>query len=139
MTSSPNVIFTYGTLRPGLGDRPEAQAFRATARLLGPATFQGKLYAIDWYPAAVDSDAATDVITGDLYQIGENADFFDKLDAYEGCSSDWPTPHEYIRTIRNVQYGNQTTSAWIYLFNWEITDQLRIKSGDFADHVAAKR
>ena len=84
MTTQPDVIFTYGTLRPGLGDRPEAHAFRATATHIGPASFQGKLYAIDWYPAVVESPDPTDIVTGDLFQIGQNADFFTKLDTYEG-------------------------------------------------------
>ena len=130
----PDVIFTYGTLRPGLGDRKEAQEFRATARHIGPAQFQGRLYAIDWYPVVVDSSDPNDIVKGDLFQIGQETDFFDKLDAYEMCSANLPEPHEYVRVVRPVvQYG-QSIPAWIYLFNWKITDQTRIESGDFADH-----
>ena len=134
-TPAPDVIFTYGTLRPGLGERAEAHEFRATAKLIGPATFQGKLYANDWYPVAVDSCAPTDVVIGDLFQVGENPDFFAKLDAYEGCRKENPKPHEYVRVIRNVSHIGQLIPAWIYLFNWAITSQARIPSGDFRDHA----
>lgn len=137
MTPDPDVIFTYGTLRPGLGERAEAQEFRTAAHLLGPATFQGALYAIDWYPGVVESTDPTSVVTGDLFEIGSHPGFFDKLDTYEGCAPPWPEPYEYIRTIRDVRFDGQMIPAWIYLFNWTLTDQhLRIKSGDFADHVA---
>ena len=139
MTNDPDVIFTYGTLRPGLGDRPEAQAFRATARHLGPATFQGQLYAIDWYPAAIDSNDPSDIIFGDLFEIGKAPDFFNKLDTYEGCSPAWPQPYEYIRVVRQVTFQTRIIPAWVYLFNWQITDQARIRSGDFSDHVSGSR
>ena len=132
----PDVIFTYGTLRPGLGDRAEADEFRATAKLIGPATFQGRLYAIDWYPGMVDSSDPTDIVIGDLFQVGQNTDFFQKLDTYEGCIQGRPTPHEYIRVIRKVSHDGTLIPAWVYLFNWAITDQTRILSGDFADHLS---
>lgn len=132
----PDVIFTYGTLREGLGERPEAREFRASATLVGPATFQGKLYSIDWYPGVIDSKNPTDCVVGDLYQIDQDPDFFTKLDIYEMCAPDRPEPHEYKRTIRNVIHRDQLVAAWIYLFNWKITDQHLIISGDYADHVA---
>ena len=135
---TPDVIFTYGTLRPGLGERAEAHEFRASARHMGPANFHGKLYAIDWYPGVVDSDDPSSIVVGDLFKIGTNADFFEKLDTYEGCSPEWPEPFEYIRTVRNVHFEGRTISAWIYLFNWELVDQPLIKSGDFSDYVALK-
>lgn len=133
---NPNVIFTYGTLRPGLGDRPEAQEFRATARHIGPARFQGKLYAIDWYPGVVDCSDPSSAVIGDIFEVGKNSDFFEKLDRYEGCSPEWQEPFEYVRTVRSVQHDGRMLPAWIYLFNWEITDQPLIESGNFADHVA---
>ncbi|NNE87849.1 MAG: gamma-glutamylcyclotransferase [Silicimonas sp.] len=139
MTSEPNVIFTYGTLRPDLGDRPEAHAFRASATHLGPASFQGKLYAISWYPGVVDSTDPSDRVTGDLYEIGTGPDFFEKLDTYEGCAPPWPEPYEYIRAIRDVTFNGRTESAWIYLFNWPITNQTCIESGDFANHTPRSR
>ena len=78
MSHEPDVIFTYGTLRPGLGERAEAHAFRAEATLIGPATFQGKLYAIDWYPGVIDSSDPLDVVIGDLFKVGQKPDFFEK-------------------------------------------------------------
>ncbi len=134
----PDVIFTYGTLRPGLGERPEARAFRASATLVGPATFQGKLYSIDWYPGVIDSANPLDRVIGDLYQVPQDPEFFTKLDIYEMCAPDRPQPHEYKRAIRQVTHGGQLIPAWVYLFNWQITDQHLITSGDYADHVAGK-
>lgn len=134
----PDVIFTYGTLRPGLGDVVEAHEFRATAKHLGPASFQGKLYAIDWYPGAIDSADPADVVIGDLFQFGKHADFFVKLDTYEGCTANSPDPHEYMRVIRTISVNGQPQLAWIYLYNWAVTDQNRIESGDFADFLSAR-
>ncbi|MEP4901953.1 MAG: gamma-glutamylcyclotransferase family protein [Paracoccaceae bacterium] len=135
MSPKPNIIFTYGTLRPGLGERPEAHAFRKAAKHIGPATFQGKLYAIDWYPGVIDSTDKDDIVIGDLFEISEDTGFFTKLDIYEMCSPDLPQPHEYIRTIRTVLAEDRRIPAWIYLYNRTITDQTRIPTGDYADHV----
>ena len=133
--SEPNVVFTYGTLRPGLSDLKEARAFRAAAKHIGPAKFQGKLFAIDWYPGAVDSNNPNDVVKGDLFEITRNTDFFSQVDIYEQCTPDLPEPHEYRRTIRNVFCDGQYIPAWIYLYNWKISDQPRIPTGDFADFI----
>ena len=135
-TLKPDIIFTYGTLRPGLGARPAAQAFRATAKHIGPASFQGRLYSIDWYPGVIDSDALGDIVTGDLFQLPQDPTFLEALDTYEMCSPALPEPHEYVRTIRTVLADGHAIQAWIYLFNQTITDQTRIISGDYADHIS---
>ena len=104
----------------------------SNATHVGHAKFQGKLYLIDWYPGAIDSDDAANRIVGDLFEIGDNPNLLNQLDIYEGCSPLDCCPHEYHRVVRNVGWDGRSVSAWIYLYAWPLDCCTEIHRGDFS-------
>ncbi|CAG7855940.1 hypothetical protein MCAMS1_00258 [biofilm metagenome] len=135
----PTHLFVYGTLRrkhrSGL-----SRLFLKHCEFIGSATYQGKLYNIDAYPGAVPSDKSTDRVIGEVYHLLKPRLTLSRLDNYEECSSHFPEPTEYIRTIQPVQFVNgETISAWIYLYNYPVDKLASVRSGDFIKLGASSR
>ena len=129
----PQFIFVYGTLRRDF--KSKMHSFLAEhADFIGRATYQGKLYKIDYYPGAVPSNNPKDVVYGEVYQLREPALVLSKLDEYEECGPKFPSPTEYIRKVQAVQLEKkETLLAWIYLYNISIKNLQRIFSGNFLE------
>ena len=127
-------VFVYGTLR--------RSALLPMHRLLQPSTFvgvgrfQGKLYNVGDYPAAVPSDDPADTVLGELYLLHEPATTLAALDCYEGCTPDDSTPHEYVRIAANIRQTSDdfpTISAQIYLYGRPVDLLARITQGDYLE------
>lgn len=102
------------------------------AELLGDATFQGKLYQIDYYPGVVPSNDPADSVQGEVYHLIKPECTLLQLDRYEACGTGFDEPTEYIREIRNVKLNSgETLAAWIYLYNWPTENLRLLSSGDF--------
>ncbi|MEY4211694.1 MAG: hypothetical protein RLZ92_2075 [Pseudomonadota bacterium] len=125
-----NFLFVYGTLRSDV-KHPIADCLKQQANWIGPASYQGKLYQIADYPAAVASSNPSDKVYGEVYQLF-NADLWSTLDDYEECSPSFPEPTEYLRTLQMVYLANgQALEAWLYLYNRPVNTLKVIESGDF--------
>jgi gamma-glutamylaminecyclotransferase len=111
VTSGGHRVFVYGSLMSGL----EHHDTLAHASFLGPATtlVTYRLYAIDYYPAAVIDDAGC-ALEGELYQVDDLT--LAALDAVE----DAPGYFERARTA--VSWGAE---AFIYVLPRE-----RLPRGD---------
>jgi gamma-glutamylcyclotransferase (GGCT)/AIG2-like uncharacterized protein YtfP len=97
------------------------------------ATFQGKLYKVEWYPGVVASDNAADRVLGEVYRP-HDGDVLARLDEYEGCGPGVTEPAEYIRRMATVRSaGGESVAAWIYLYNWPVDSLEYVPSGDFLD------
>lgn len=127
-------LFVYGTLRRGFSN-PARNVLEEHARWLSTAVMRGILYEIYGYPGAVLSDDPEDLVTGDLYEV-ENPDFiFSVLDDYEECNTNHQEPHEYRRKKLRVHLQNgDVTEAWVYLYEWDVSDKMRILSGDYLNY-----
>lgn len=134
MTGTP-YIFVYGTLRRISEQAPLAARLRSEADYVGEGKMRGRLYKIDWFPGAVDSNNPEDYVVGDVFRIGENEQLLRALDEFEGCGPDDPEPHEYIRAIRRIDMAGGSISAWAYIYNRDIGGAARISSGDFLQHL----
>ena len=132
-------IFVYGTLRK----RTATHMHEVLARHCDyhcDGTMQGKLYEVDGYPGIVESDEASDRVYGELYRIIDRDWVLSQLDEYEQCAERFPEPHEYVRmkiSIRSAKDGELT--AWVYVFNHDVTDLTQIESGDYADQSTAAK
>ena len=135
MFESPRHLFVYGTLRSG-ARHPMHQAIAAACRFVGEGRMAGKLYNCGEYPCAVALPLGTDWVQGDLYAIsGDQAELFRTLDSYEGCGPEDPSPQEFRRCPCLVATpADSQVSAWVYLYNWDITDLSPILSGDYLSH-----
>lgn len=128
-------LFVYGTLRENVGH--EMYHVLAThAVLVGTATVCGELYSLGEYPGLVPRQDTTDVIKGELYQIGINAlmHTLSVLDEYEGLGPEDLLPHEYRRELVSVTLASgRQLEAWAYVLNRSPEGLERIRSGDFAE------
>ncbi len=89
---------------------------------------QGKLYEVDNYPAAIESNNLEDEIEGHL--------ILRQLDAYEECTNQFPEPHEYSRKKRLITlFDGSSVSAWVYMFNRDVSNLISIQSGDYLQHL----
>ena len=90
---------------------------RAEARLVGPATIQGRLYRVSWYPGAVYGTDSGERVHGEVYALRHPAETFAWLDMYEGIIEASEDEGEYRRIERPIRLAtDQTLSAWVYLY-----------------------
>ena len=121
-------LFVYGTLKRRGGSRH--RALLGQAEYMGEATYQGRLYRVSWYPAAVASSAADAHVCGELYRLEADADrLLRAIDQYEGCDAVDP---EYERCAQTVRRSDGTrVRAWIYLYRHSTDNLESIESGEF--------
>jgi gamma-glutamylcyclotransferase (GGCT)/AIG2-like uncharacterized protein YtfP len=95
------------------------------ARLLGAASYCGRLYDLGWYPGVVPSDDPADLVRGELFALPTPAAaLLAELDSYEGPE---------FRRVRALVTPAEASpvESWIYLYTREATGLPRIASGDF--------
>ena len=129
---TPNLLFVYGTLMRGF-DHPTAQLLSRSADFLGPARCRGRLYLVKHYPGLVLSDAADEVVFGELFRLRQPAELLREFDMYEACGEGFADPTQYIRRMLPVTLDGNTEEAWTYLYNWPVTHLPRIASGRFME------
>lgn len=128
-------IFVYGTLRK----ETATVMYYVLARhceYFSDGYMQGKLYEIDGYPGAIESDNEEDKVKGEVYKIVDRDQVLPKLDEYEECTENFPQPHEYIRKKLLVSLiGGGAVSAWVYVFNHDVLPLTQIISGDYLSYL----
>jgi gamma-glutamylcyclotransferase (GGCT)/AIG2-like uncharacterized protein YtfP len=127
-------LFVYGTLMRGF-DHRMARLLAAHADFLAEATCRGQLVLVKHYPGLLLSDAASDIVHGELFRLRAPDELMRELDMYEACGEGFPEPTEYQRKLIDVTLADGTTGqAWTYIYNWPVTDLPRIESGRFLEH-----
>ena len=122
------LLFVYGTLRPG----GRAQDMMNEFRYVGRARVRGKLYTLGWYPGLVLGEEGE--VTGDVYEVPVSA--FEQLDHYEGCASTSPEPHEYQRRKVDAVYkSGGTDTVWVYDFIAPVKPDALIEGGDWLEWI----
>jgi len=57
-----------------------------------------------------------------------------EFDMYEACGEGFAAPTEYVRqTLQVTLSDGAADEAWTYIYNWPVTDLLRIASGRFLE------
>lgn len=121
--SSPHYLFVYGLLRNDVGG-PMQPVLAAAARLVGPASWRGRLYRVAEFPGAVPSDE-DEFVVGELYELASD-ELLAALDAYE------EVPDDYLRVRSTVTCAGREFTAWVYVWNRSTDGLTHIASGDFA-------
>jgi gamma-glutamylcyclotransferase (GGCT)/AIG2-like uncharacterized protein YtfP len=140
--TSPGVfqLFVYGSLRNGFHN-PMYEYISRHFKFLGPAKVKGKLFNMGDYPAGVP--ASEDVfITGELYVANSNSEFdwaIGQLDDYEGVTPEQDEPQLYRREMAEIFINGNTTPAWIYWYNGDISGKPLIASGDMMEYMKEKK
>ena len=111
----------YGTLRRGMENY---ETFRNSMEYLRTVDIPGfRMYSKGSYPYVVRSQDEQDRITAEIFQIGNPmaAKEIDELELGAGYFLDY-------MSIGNEKFG-------IYVFQQNFTDDFRIASGDWVQHV----
>jgi gamma-glutamylcyclotransferase (GGCT)/AIG2-like uncharacterized protein YtfP len=128
---NPDYIFVYGTLRRDANSEMH-QLLAKYAGFVDDATYQGKLYKVDYYPGAVPSDDPNDAVHGEVYLLHQADVALALLDQYEEFGPEFPEPNEYIRLKQSVILKNgRSVMTWVYLYNHPIENLELIKSANF--------
>ena len=92
------------------------------------------------YPAGVPSSDNT-FIAGELYTANRESEFYwgiGQLDDYEGVTVEFDEVQLYRREVTEVQINNETTHAWIYWYNGDVSGHPLIASGDMMEYLNKK-
>ncbi len=133
MGSDPlfNVLFVYGTLMGAVHHRMH-EVLVEEAEFLGPATCQGRLYRVTWYPALVPSSNPEDRVHGEAYRLRHPEKTLPVIDDYEGIGPQHEDPTEYVRCLRPIQiHGSDPVEAWTYLYQHPTDKLTLLPSGRF--------
>lgn len=129
-------LFVYGSLMSTAGHCMGARLQRE-ARRLGPATMQGRLFRVSWYPGAVDSTDPAHRVHGEAWALDEPKQALAWLDHYEGIASGRGEGSEYQRLERPVRLATgEELVAWVYLYQGDVTRLPAILDGRWS--VAAR-
>jgi len=125
------LLFVYGTLLSRAG-HPMGMRLQRTARLVGEATIQGRLYSIDRYPGLIEGAEGQYPVCGELYELSSPASAFKWLDAYEGIVAGRPERSPYERVKRPVRLASgETLTAWVYLYRKSVRNRQEVPGGSW--------
>ena len=132
-------LFVYGSLRSGFRN-PAYEYLTCYFSYKGEALVKGKFYDKGANPVAIPSEEEH-FILGELYSMRGTEEFswaFEQLDDYEGINTLVGEQPLYRRDIAKVYLPGETTEAWIYWYNGDITGLEEIKTGDVMKYMQQK-
>ncbi len=134
----PEYLFVYGTLRPRMAPGRFAHVMEKM-RYIGRASAPGRLYDLEGYPGAVlDPDCDTK-IKGEVFQLSDDDVTIAALDAYEGFDARYPESSLFVRRKCKVTLKDDSKLVcWIYVYNWQVSPEALIRSGDYLWHRKIK-
>jgi len=133
-------LFVYGSLRSGFHS-PAYEYISRYFHLIGEARVKGKLYDMGNYPAGIPTHDDY-FIVGELYELNDENEFhwaFAQLDDYEGVTVESDEMQLYRREITDVYIRKETTHAWIYWYNRDVSGKPLIASGDLIQYMHEKK
>jgi len=102
------------------------------AEFVDDATYQGKLYKVDYYPGAVPSNNPNDVVQGEVYLLHRTDVALPLLDQYEEFGPEFPEPNEYSRQKQSVLLkSGRFVTAWVYVYNRPTEGLELVESANF--------
>ena len=129
-------IFVYGTLRRDTAT-PMSYLLAQHCGYFSEGYMQGRLYQVEGYPGAIESDNPKDRVYGEVYSLVNPSLILPELDNYEECTNKFPEPHEYTRKKLPISLiGGACITAWVYVYNHSVSNLMRIKSGDYLHAVS---
>ena len=121
-------LFVYGTLRKEVG-HPMHRVLIRHAILVDKGVYQGELYDLGDFPAAIHSARLEDRVHGEIYQLKGKDQIFEILDRYEGCVGTAPYFRRERKEVRSG--GGKVVCVWLYLYNRPVERYPRIPGGDY--------
>lgn len=133
----PEHLFVYGTLRKGY-DLKLMNKVRPLIRYIGQGKINADLYDLGRYPGAIRSNGSTEVI-GDVFELGDPEKVLRTLDKYEGIREN-ESSSEFVRRKNRIRLrSGNTVTAWVYWYNFDPTNKIRIKQKNYLNYLKNKR
>jgi gamma-glutamylcyclotransferase (GGCT)/AIG2-like uncharacterized protein YtfP len=130
-------LFTYGTLRKNY-DLKLKDKVKEYLQYIGQGKIGAALYDLGRYPGAIKSGKGLEVI-GDLFLLNDPGKVLRILDKYEGITADSRATAEFVRKKTKVKLrSGKDVSAWIYWYNFDPTQKVRIKQKDYLNYLKNK-
>jgi gamma-glutamylcyclotransferase (GGCT)/AIG2-like uncharacterized protein YtfP len=122
-------LFVYGSLLSTAGHAMGTR-LRREARLVGPATIEGRLYSLGRYPGLIESPDGQYAVHGEVYALHSPASSLAWLDQYEGILPGEPENSRYERVERRVSLASGATLvAWVYLYRGSVRTRPEVLTG----------
>lgn len=128
-------IFVYGTLMEGFKRNNFLRDYNAS-KVSNHAKIRGKLYKLETYPAAIESQEGDSYIHGELYLMtSSEKELLKALDTEEEYHIGDLNNSLYYRKLSTIilEESGQTKEGWVYYYNRPIGDAKEIKSGNYRD------
>jgi gamma-glutamylcyclotransferase (GGCT)/AIG2-like uncharacterized protein YtfP len=130
-------LFVYGTLRKGY----ELKLMNNVSHLIryvGQGKVNADLYDLGRYPGAIRSSKGPEVI-GDIFELSDPEKVLRSLDRYEGIGTGRAAT-EFVRRRSRVRLrSGKTITAWVYWYNFDPADKIRIKHKNYLNYLKNKR
>lgn len=125
-----DLLFVYGSLLTRIG-HPKGERLRAECTLMGPASAEGRLYRVSWYPGFVPVPGSARV-QGEIYRLASEQTL-QWLDEYEGLARGDDTvtsQDEYARVVIDVTLATGTSvTAWAYVYRLDTAGLVEVPDG----------
>lgn len=128
-TRVTDLLFVYGTLMQGF-QNGFARHLHANATLVGPASFQGYLYRITYFPGAIFDADAPGRVHGEVWQLHNPGDILQKLDHYEGVLPDGSGLYVRREVVAQLTNGSELLVD-TFLYNRPLDKAKLVESGRF--------
>jgi len=126
--SEREYLFVYGTLKRSIAN-PVGSMMRVHANYRAEAVIAGRIYDLGPYPGIIIEDCGA-AVYGELYEIVHPNALLALLDAYEGCGSGDPFPHEFVRVEATVRDTDGIDyRAWVYAYQGQVDQNRVLTSG----------
>jgi gamma-glutamylcyclotransferase (GGCT)/AIG2-like uncharacterized protein YtfP len=130
-------LFVYGTLRKNY-DLKLKDRVRHQLQYVGQAKVGAVLYDLGRYPGAIKSNGGQEVI-GDVFLLTDPDKVLRILDKYEGIPEGGGKDTEFVRKKGRVQLrSGQPLNAWIYWYNAEPKDKIKIRYKNYLNYLKNK-
>jgi gamma-glutamylcyclotransferase (GGCT)/AIG2-like uncharacterized protein YtfP len=135
------LLFVYGSLLSGTGQRPVDRVLGERAEDRGPGFIRARLYDLGEYPGAVPSAEPGDRVLGRLFRLRVPAPALARLDRYERYDARCEPASEFLRReveVRLSGYG-PPVAAWVYYYNKPVSHRRRVRPGDWQAWLRRRR
>jgi gamma-glutamylcyclotransferase (GGCT)/AIG2-like uncharacterized protein YtfP len=130
-------LFVYGTLRKGY-DLKLMNKVNHLIRYVGQGKVNADLYDLGRYPGAIRSSKGREVI-GDIFELSDPEKVLRSLDRYEGIGAG-RAASEFVRRRSRVRLrSGKTITAWVYWYNFDPANKIRIKHKNYLNYLKNKR
>jgi gamma-glutamylcyclotransferase (GGCT)/AIG2-like uncharacterized protein YtfP len=137
MRQVASLVFFYGTLMAGFDRRRRAEIDHQLT-YVGRGAIRAALFDLGLYPAAIP--APDGHVWGEVYEMKDPAPVLAVLDEIEGYRVDHPDQSLYVRQETEVVLPDGGVApASVYFYNAPLGRAARIHSGDYLEHLKARR